>query len=278
MSRRRWTAGVVLTAVVVAGCAGAATSAGSGDGSQLLAGVPRECQLLEASDPEMQSRVLEAIEDGVLHGPLVVAGRDDQAVVATTTYENIGVELRSAAWMFDDGTLIAINDEAARISSAEARVIDSAGEDAVAGAMALAQDCSVVAADRSASDPPEPEPEMRPDLMIIDPAVAAPGDELALRFPEETPRGIAFELHRRTDGGWVTTHGMNSDANGKEYAGTVPVGTEGFGSIDVGIGGPGPDRVALPGDIPPGEYRVCTANAGDEFCAPLTISVVPTPK
>jgi len=34
----------------------------------------------------------------------------------------------------------------------------------------------------------------------------------------------------------------------------------------------GPDRVALPGDLQSGEYRVCTANAGDEFCAPLTIT------
>lgn len=277
MPRRRWTAGVALTAVLVASCASAATSVGSGDASELLAGVPPECQLLESWDAEMHSRVSAAIEDGVSHGPLVVARADDQAVVASTTYESPGVELRSAAWVVDDGTVIAINHEAVRISSAAARVIDGAGEDALAGAMALAEDCSHVAADRSASDPPEPEPEMRPDLMVVDPALAAPGDKLALRFPEETPRGIAFELHRRTDAGWVTTHWMNSDANGREYAGTAPAGTEGWGSIDVGIGGPGPDRVALPGDIPAGEYRVCTANAGDEFCAPLTISVVSTP-
>ncbi len=277
MAGRTWTAGVAFTAVLVTGCAGAATPARSGDGSPLLAGVAGECQLVESWDAEMHSRVLAAIEDGVLHGPLVVARADDQAVVASTTYESPGVELRSAAWVVDDGTVMAINDEAVRISAAATRVIDSAGQNALAGAMALAEDCSVVAADRSAPDPPQPEPEMRPDLMVLQPAVAAPGDELALRFPKETPRGIAFELQGRTGRGWVTTHGMNSDANGIEYAGTTPVGTDGFGSIDVGVGGPGPDHVALPGDIPTGEYRVCTANAGDEFCAPLTISVASTP-
>ncbi len=272
MLRRTWTARVLLTAVLAVGCGAAATGAGpSGGGPDLLTGVPGDCQLLDSWDADLHARVLAAIEDAVSHGPLVVAGTDDQAVVATTTYETPGVELRSAAWMVDQGTLVALNDEAVHISSAAARVIDSSGEDALAGAMAQAEDCSLVAAERSAPDPAPPEPEMRPDLMVIQPAAAAPGEQLALRFPEETPRGIAFELHRRTDGRWVTTHWMNSDANGIEYAGTAPVGTDGFGSIDVGVGGPGPDRVALPGDIQSGEYRVCTANAGDEFCAPLTI-------
>ncbi len=278
MLRRTCTAGVAFTAVLVAGCGRAATPAGlGGDGSELLAGAPGDCQLLESWDADVHGRVLAAIEAGVSHGPLVVARADDQAVVASTTYESPGVELRSAAWMIDKGTLIAVNDEAVRISSTAARVIDSAGDDALAGAMAQAEDCSLVAADRSAPDPPQPEPEMRPDLMVIEPAVAAPGEELALRFPKETPRGIAFELHRRTDRRWVTTHWMNSDANGIQIAGTAPVGTDGFGSDDLGVGGPGPDRVALPGDIQSGEYRVCTANAGDEFCAPLTITMASPP-
>ena len=277
MPRRTWMTGVALIAALAAGCAGAATPAGGGDPSELLAGVPGECELLASRDTDLHSRILAAIEDGISHGPLVVVRADDREVVASTTYESSGVEFASAAWVVADATVIAINDEAVRISSAAAGVVDDAGEDAVAGAIALAQDCSLVAADRAAPDPAEPEPEMRPDLMVIEPAVAAPGEELALRFPEETPRGIAFELHRHGDQGWVRTHWMNSDANGSEYAGTTPVGTEGFGSIDVGIGGPGPDHVTLPDDLPAGDYRVCTANAGDEFCAPLTVSVVSTP-
>lgn len=56
-----------------------------------------------------------------------------------------------------------------------------------------------------------------------------------------------------------------------QYAGSAPVGADAFGSIDVGIGVPKPDRGALPSDIRSGEYRVCTASAWDELCAPLTI-------
>lgn len=263
--------GIALAAVVAACGPPFPWSGGSGDGA-LLDGVPGDCELLETRDPELHDQVLAAIDGGVSHGPLVVARVRGAAVVATTTYDRPGVEGRGAAWSVDEDMVVAINDEAARISSFPAQPIDSAGEDALAGAMAEAEDCSFVAADRSAPDPPEPEPEMRPDLMVVEPAIAAPGQQLALRFPEQTARGIAFELHRRTAQGWVATHRMNSDANGAEYAGTAPVGAQGFGSIDVGVGGPGPDHVSLPRDVPPGEYRVCTANAGDEFCSPLTIA------
>ena len=64
---------------------------------------------------------------------------------------------------------------------------------------------------------------------------------------------------------------MTSDANGGEPL-TVPVGTEGYGYPDAGIGGPGPDRVLVPEDAEPGAYRICTANAGDDFCAPLQVA------
>lgn len=36
----------------------------------------------------------------------------------------------------------------------------------------------------------------------------------------------------------------------------------------VGISGLGPDPVTVPHDAPPGNYRVCTGNAGDNVCAP----------
>lgn len=40
---------------------------------------------------------------------------------------------------------------------------------------------------------------------------------------------------------------------------------------DVGVAGPGPDRIEIPADAPTGEYRVCTANAREDFCAPIEI-------
>ncbi len=64
---------------------------------------------------------------------------------------------------------------------------------------------------------------------------------------------------------------MTSDANGGDPV-TVPADSDGYGVEDVGVGGPGPDHVRLSDGLAPGAYRICTANAGDEFCAPLTIA------
>lgn len=114
-------------------------------------------------------------------------------------------------------------------------------------------------------------PGMRPDLLVIDPPVAGPGDELTLRFPQETPRGLAFDLDRRSEGSWETTHRMTSDATGAPYR-TVPVGAEGFGVDDVGVTGFGPERVRLPDELEPGEYRLCAADAAERFCAPLPVT------
>lgn len=274
MLRRCVIASVLL--LVLAGCARppvpSVAGAPADDAPTLLEGVPGDCALLEAADPALAEELLASIAADVAHGPLVIARFQGQAVVATTTYERPGVQGRAAAWTVADGVATAINEEADRISSTPVQRIDSAGEDALARAMAEAEDCSWVVADRSAEDPPEPAPSMRPDLLVVEPPVAAPGAEVALRFPQETSRGIAFQLDRRSGDGWQTTHWMSSDANGERYQDTVAAGTEGYGVIDVGVGGPGPDRVVLPADVEPGEYRICTANAGDEFCAPLEIT------
>jgi len=121
-------------------------------------------------------------------------------------------------------------------------------------------------------DPPQPARALRPDLMAVDPDPAAPGELVSLTFPEQTMRGIAFVLQRRIDGGWETSHLMTSNANGVDYMDTAPVDTEAFDVIDVGIGGPGPDSVRLPDGLAAGEYRICTDNAGDEFCAQIQIA------
>jgi hypothetical protein len=38
----------------------------------------------------------------------------------------------------------------------------------------------------------------------------------------------------------------------------------------VGVSGPGPDRVLVPEAASPGDYLLCTANSLDEACALLT--------
>ncbi|MGQ0608815.1 MAG: hypothetical protein ACT4OQ_10190 [Chloroflexota bacterium] len=39
----------------------------------------------------------------------------------------------------------------------------------------------------------------------------------------------------------------------------------------IGVGGPGPDRMSIPETVEVGEYRICTGNAGENFCTPIEI-------
>ncbi len=121
--------------------------------------------------------------------------------------------------------------------------------------------------------PADPSSEMRPELMVADPTRPSNGEVVELTFPRETMRGIAFVLERQENGVWQYLYDMVSDANGGAPH-TVPALSQGFGYDDVGVGGPGPDRVRIPEDAEAGRYRICTANAGDEFCTG-PIDIVP---
>jgi hypothetical protein len=48
-------------------------------------------------------------------------------------------------------------------------------------------------------------------------------------------------------------------------------GEQGAAVEDIGVGGFGPDDVPIPEVADLGDYRICTANAGDELCAPIEI-------
>jgi hypothetical protein len=120
--------------------------------------------------------------------------------------------------------------------------------------------------------PANPDAEMRPDLLVIDPAQAAPGVVVALTFPEETMRGVLFVLDQRVDDTWVTRFYLTSDGPGAGWERQWwPVDAAGMGVPDIGVGGPGPDRVLIPEVAEPGAYRICTGNAGADFCAPIEI-------
>lgn len=118
--------------------------------------------------------------------------------------------------------------------------------------------------------PADPSAEIRPELMVAEPPRPAPGEVVELTFPLETMRGVAYVLERQEDGTWQYLYDMVSDGNGGAPQ-TVPALTEGFGHDDVGVGGHGPDRVRIPEDAERGQYRICTANAGDEFCTGIEI-------
>jgi hypothetical protein len=113
---------------------------------------------------------------------------------------------------------------------------------------------------------------MRPDLIVADPERVEPGGVVALTFPQETARGILFVLEERAGESWAHRYNLSSDGPGEgwEMSWHLP-NADGIAFPDIGVGGGGPDRVPIPASAEPGDYRICTGNAGEEFCTPIEI-------
>lgn len=136
----------------------------------------------------------------------------------------------------------------------------------------LASACTEPIAPDPGVGPADPLAEMRPDLIVADPPAAAPGAVVGLLFPEETSRGILFVLEQRVGETWVHRYSLTSDGPGPGWSMNWQVAGELAAVPDIGVGGPGPDRVTIPEVAEPGDYRICTGNAGDEFCTPIQIA------
>ncbi|HEU5326208.1 MAG TPA: hypothetical protein VFV59_10035 [Candidatus Limnocylindria bacterium] len=111
----------------------------------------------------------------------------------------------------------------------------------------------------------------RPASMVADRETAAPGDVVELGFPDQMVRGIMFVLEREVGSTWVYRYLLISDANGGEPQ-WYPADRDDVAVEDVGIAGPGPDRVVIPDVAEPGSWRLCTGNAGENVCVRLEIS------
>jgi hypothetical protein len=111
--------------------------------------------------------------------------------------------------------------------------------------------------------------------MTVAPSSATPGQEVALRFPADSQRGIAFSLAQWSEDQWDEAYYLTSDwGRSDDYTPAWwPVeGSEDRGWVQVGISGPGPDRVLVPETAPPGDYLLCTANALEKACALLRVA------
>ena len=136
----------------------------------------------------------------------------------------------------------------------------------------LASACTGPIAADPAAGPADPLAEMRPDLIVADPPAATAGGVVGLIFPEETSRGILFVLEQRMGETWVLRYYLTSDGPGPGWRMNWETAREQVAAVpDIGVGGPGPDRVTIPDVAGPGDYRICTGNAGDEFCTPIEI-------
>lgn len=124
----------------------------------------------------------------------------------------------------------------------------------------------------------ESAPRLEPDLegtMALAPESAMPGQEVALTFPSDNERGIAYSLARWSDGRWDEAYYLASDWGQPDdhtptWWAVWDSGNRGW--EQVGISGPGPDRVLVPEAAPPGDYLLCTANALEEACALLQVT------
>ena len=114
---------------------------------------------------------------------------------------------------------------------------------------------------------------MRPDLIVAEPARVAPGDVLSLTFPEETMRGVHFVLESQARGTWFHVFDLVAVGEGMlEPESWSVAGSDGHGVPDIGIVGPGPDRVRIPDVAEPGTWRICTGNARQNICTAIEIA------
>lgn len=144
----------------------------------------------------------------------------------------------------------------------------------ITGLVACGNDGSNGGTDDAPTDGPyDASAELRPELLELEPEEVQPGATIRMHFPEETPRGVGFVLEEEVDGAWQLRYFLTA----AEHAGASPswsTAGEQQGPVwpDVGVTGPGPNWIQIPHTADPGSYRVCTANAGEEFCARLELT------
>jgi hypothetical protein len=114
--------------------------------------------------------------------------------------------------------------------------------------------------------------DFRPASMVANREVAAPGGIVELTYPDEMVRGILYVLEEEVGSTWAYRYGLIS---GGEDGGVSPEwfvpGDEDVAIPDIGVVGPGPDRVRIPEVAAPGSWRICTGNAGENICVRIEI-------
>lgn len=169
---------------------------------------------------------------------------------------------------------------------------EQAGAEAATGDAADKQDTAADEPEDAADEPPhpgpiapeqgpyEPQAEVRPDLMEVHPGEAAPGENVELRFPRGTDRGVGFVLEELVDDSWEVRYFLTvpdigpGDDPPEDLQGSwfPPDNPDRLDWPDVGVHGTIPGRVLIPEPAEPGEYRICTAMQPEPFCAELSIT------
>ena len=120
--------------------------------------------------------------------------------------------------------------------------------------------------------PHDTQAEVRPDLMLVEPASAQAGALVTVTFPDERTRGVHFVLESRTGDGWNLEYHLVSDWGGDRHPTSRKADSTPFYIEDIGFSGGEPDVLLIPAEAPPGDYRVCTGNSRPNICAPIAVS------
>lgn len=110
--------------------------------------------------------------------------------------------------------------------------------------------------------------------LTAEPDTASPDSVITLRFPDKRDRGVPFTLESAEPAGWQIEYYLIAGRGSKEPGGNSwfrPGDPQG-GWPDVGVIGPGGEKVRIPQVAAPGSYRMCTANSPDRICVPLTVT------
>ena len=140
-------------------------------------------------------------------------------------------------------------------------------------AVALALSLAVAACDAFVplSTPHDATAVCRPASMVADREIAAPGDVVELSFPDGMVRGIHFVLEEEVGPTWAYRYGLISSGEGNAPGDWFVPGDEDVAIPDIGVVGPGPDRLRIPETAAAGTWRICTGNAVENVCVRLEI-------
>lgn len=133
---------------------------------------------------------------------------------------------------------------------------------------------ALLAEEQPSGGPYDAAARLRPDLLRIQPARAAPGAVLELHFPKGTGRGAPFAMEEWVGETWVVRYLLTSAADEPNAQPSWVRIEDSEGWEDIGRSGPGPDRVVVPDIAAPGRHRLCTANAAENFCAELEVTTL----
>jgi hypothetical protein len=104
--------------------------------------------------------------------------------------------------------------------------------------------------------------------------MARPGQVVDLTYPLGLGRGLPFYMSRWQEDHWSQPEFLLlSDAGYRKAIGpSWCTRSERWGWRQLGVLGPGPDRIKVPDVAEPGLYRICTANTQEPHCVQLTVS------